>query len=111
MIINARFVLVLITIKNKNDKISSSTDFIVEDVIRQLTDRESRLFSDVNKKNQKDHVEAFEANSSRSQLFNQDKSSRRTSFKENRFQKNQSENQCSIKCFNCHSFNHLKEKC
>ncbi len=73
MIINARSVLVLITIKNKNDKTLSSTDSTVEDVMKQLPDQESRLFSDVSKKNQKDQVRAFEAKSSRFQ-FNSDKS-------------------------------------
>jgi hypothetical protein len=48
MIINARFALVLITIKDKNDKISSFIDLIVEDVMKQLIDRESRLFNDIN---------------------------------------------------------------
>jgi hypothetical protein len=34
MIINTRFAFVLITIKDKNDKILSFIDFIVEDVVR-----------------------------------------------------------------------------
>ncbi len=103
MTINARSVLVLITIKNKDDKISSSTDSTVEDVMRQLADRESRLFSEVSKKN---HVKAFEIKSSRFQSINQDKGFEKS------FKKNQSEDQkLLIKCFNCHAFKHTKDRC
>ncbi len=103
MTINARSVLVLATIKDKDDKISSPTDSTVEDVMRQLADRESRLFSDVSKKN---HVRAFGIKSFRSQSINQGKG-----FEES-FKKNQSENQKPlIKCFNCHAFRHTKDRC
>jgi uncharacterized protein YoxC len=105
MIINARFVLVLITIKDKNDKISSFTDLTVEDVMRQLVDRESRLFNDINFKKNNINVKTFEVKSSQ---FNQRKRSfnRKKTFKEE-----QSKDKFFKKCFNCHSFTHANEKC
>jgi hypothetical protein len=77
MIINARFVLVLITIKDKNDKILSFIDLTVEDVMKQLIDRENWLFNDINFKKNNINVKAFEIKSSqfdkRKQLFNRKK--------------------------------------
>jgi hypothetical protein len=106
MIINARFVLVLITIKNKDDKISSLTDLIVEDVMRQLINRENRLFNDINFKKNNTNAKAFEVKSS--QFDKRERSSnRKKAFKE----RHQSENKFFRKCFNCHSFIHTKEKC
>jgi hypothetical protein len=106
MIINVRFALVLITIKDKDDKISSLTDLIVEDVMRQLIDRESRLFNDINFKKNNTNAKAFEVKSSqfdkRKRSFN-----RKKTFKE----EHQSEDKLFRKCFNCHSFTHTKEKC
>jgi hypothetical protein len=106
MIINAQFVLVLITIKDKNDKISFFTDFTVEDVMKQLIDRKSRLFNDINFKKNNINARTFEVKSSqfdkRKRLFN-----RKKAFKE----EHQSEDKFFKKCFNCHSFTHTKEKC
>ncbi len=106
MIINARFALVLITVKDKNDKISSFTDLTVEDVMRQLVDRESRLFNDINFKKNNTNARTFEVKSSQ---FDKRKrsSNRKRAFKE----KHQSEDKLFRKCFNCHSFTHTKEKC
>jgi uncharacterized protein YoxC len=105
MIINARFVLVLITIKNKDDKISFFIDLIVEDVMRQLIDRENRLFNDINFKKNNINARTFEIKSSQ---FDQQKRSfnRKKAFKER-----QSENKFFKKCFNCHFFTHANEKC
>ncbi len=106
MIINVRFVLVLITIKDKDDKISSFTDLTVEDVMRQLVDRESRLFNDINFKKNNTNARTFEVKSS--QLDKRKRSSnRKRAFKE----EHQSEDKSFRKCFNCHSFTHTKEKC
>ncbi len=106
MIINVRFVLVLITIKDKDDKISSFTDFTVEDVMRQLVDRESRLFNDINFKKNNTNAKAFEVKS-----FQFDKRERSSNRKRTFKERHQSENKLFRKCFNCHSFTHTKEKC
>jgi hypothetical protein len=105
MIINARFALVLITIKDKNDKISSFTDLTVEDVMRQLIDRESWLFNDINFKKNNINARTFEVKSSQ---FDQRKRSfnRKKTFKER-----QSKDKFFKKCFNYHSFTHVNEKC
>jgi uncharacterized protein YoxC len=105
MIINARFALILITIKDKDDKISSFTDLTVEDVMRQLIDRESRLFNDINFKKNNINAKAFEVKSSQ---FNQ----RKRSFNRKRtFKEEQSEDKLFKKCFNCHSFTSANEQC
>ncbi len=106
MIINARFVFVLITIKDKNDKISSFTDLIVEDIMKQLVDRKSRLFNDINFKKNNTNARTFEVKSS--QFDKRERSSNcKKAFKE----RHQSEDKSFRKCFNCHSFTHTKEKC
>jgi uncharacterized protein YlxP (DUF503 family) len=106
MIINVRFVFVLITIKDKDDKISFLTDFIVEDVMRQLIHRESRLYNDINFKKNNINVRTFEVKSSQFDKWKRSFNRKRT-FKE----EHQSENKFFKKCFNCHSFIHTKEKC
>jgi uncharacterized protein YoxC len=105
MIINARFVFVLITIKDKNDKISSFIDLTVENVMKQLIDRENRLYNDINFKKNNINAKAFEIKSFQ---FDQRKRSfnRKKAFKEE-----QSKNKFFKKCFNCHSFTHVNEKC
>jgi uncharacterized protein YoxC len=105
MIINARFALVLITIKDKNDKISSFIDFIVEDVMRQLIDRENRLFNDINFKKNNINARTFEVKSSQ---FDQRK---RSSNRKKTFKEKQSEDKLFKKDFNCHFFTHVNEKC
>jgi hypothetical protein len=105
IIINARFAFVLITIRDKDDKISFFIDLTVEDVMKQLIDRESRLFNDINFKKNKINARTFEI---KSLQFDQ----RKWSFNRKRtFKEEQSKYKFFKKCFNCHSLTHVNEKC
>jgi hypothetical protein len=104
MATNARSALVLATTTKGDGKTTPPTGPTVEDVMRQLADRESRLFNDTNKK---DHARAFGAKPPRSQSSNQGKGSRGASSK-----KDQSgDSQPLIKCTNCHSSKHVEAQC
>jgi hypothetical protein len=99
MATNARSALVLATTAKDDGKTSPPTGPTVEDVMRQLADRESRLLSDTSSK--KDNARAFGAKPS--QPTKRESSNRRGA--SNKGEKS------PHKCTNCHSSTHMEERC